>query len=133
MIPKLLTYDYWFKLPPIFFTVGDKILFWGFVVLFALGIVLWILAKYQEHKVNLKLVRKLNSFSFWIGFSGLVWALLRYENTPVFALRMWAGIVLVCGIIWFLFILKYLLMNYFKEKKEYDYLQIKNKYIPGNR
>jgi len=121
---------FWFTQPSSFLSPEDRTLFYLFVGMTVLGIIFRLVAKYSANQINRKIWMKFWHLFFWIGISGLIWFGMRYENTFIFAQRYWAGLDLLIGIIWLLFILKYLIFNYRGQKTEYERELLKNKYLP---
>ncbi len=116
---ELLNYDYYFL--------------WFFLALTIVGLVLKLTLRFMAHEVYRKLWNKIANLGLTMGFSGLVWAGLRYENTPIFADRYWAGLVAVLALIWLIFIVKYLVTSFRVEKREFDKQVLNSKYIPSRK
>lgn len=123
-------WNFWIKQPPTSLDRGDMLLIYIFAGLFLAGIVLWIFARFQKHLVNRKITSRLSHLTLSIGLTGAFWLAFRYENTPVFSLRFWAGLAFLIGIIWLAFILKFVLFDWRSEKREFEKEQIKSKYLP---
>lgn len=131
MLRKFFDYNLWFTQPSIVLSQPDLYLGYFFAACLIISIVLKLSGRLTKNQIKTKLMNKFFYLLLTTGLSGLVWFGFRYENTPIFAMRAWAGGVLLVGLIWFLYILKYLFFHFFAELKEYDHELIKNKYIPG--
>ena len=131
MISKLLDPNFWFSQPSIILTGGDRDFGYIFLASLVVSIILIIAKRFIQHGIMKKLVSKVFYLLLTIGLTGLVWYGIRYENTPIFANRYWAGLVFIFGMIWGLFIVKYLIFNFPKELKQYNYEVLKNKYLSG--
>ncbi|MEO8066042.1 MAG: hypothetical protein ABI643_04340 [Candidatus Doudnabacteria bacterium] len=131
MFSKLLENNFWFSQPSSFLSQLDQYLAYFFVACLALTIAVWAIKRFSVNQVKIKILNKFFYLFLTIGLSGLVWYGFRYENTPIFALRAWAGLVLLIGLIWVLFIVKYLIFGFPAALKEYDREMTKSKYIPG--
>jgi hypothetical protein len=129
----MFDYFFWFVQPSSILSSEDKIFLYIFAALVLVSILFRVAAWLVRNKEDKKLLMKVWHWAFWIGISGLLWFAMRNENTPIFGRRYWAGIVIIAGIIWLLFILKYLIFNYPKLRSEYFKQQVKNKYIPGSK
>lgn len=132
-LKQLLDYYFWFTQPAAVLIKADKFLAEVFAILAILAIVVWLLTFLIKHEIIKNLVKRIMYLSLTIGLSGLFWFLLRYENTPIFASRYWAGLVIVIGLVWSGFILKFVLFNLRQTKAEYDRELLKKKYLPNNR
>ncbi|HEV8601236.1 MAG TPA: hypothetical protein VGQ87_01405 [Patescibacteria group bacterium] len=127
----LKDYYFWFSQPSSILNNYDQLFGYIFLGLAVLGLALWGLAWVVKHPTVKTLLNRLAAWTFSTGISGLVWFAFRYENTPIFGKRFWAGLAFLVGIIWLGFILKYFFFRYFKDKKEYDDFQLKSKYMPS--
>ena len=132
MFKQFLGYYFWFGQPSIILNQSDKLFGYIFAGLTALAIILRILARFSANPINRKLLMKFWHLGLTVGLGGLIWYAFRYENSQVLGMRFWAGTNIVAGIIWLLFILKYLIFNYLGEKKKYEREKLKSKYLPGN-
>ena len=132
MWQKITDLNYWFSQPLVILINGDKLLAGFFLTLTVLGIVLWIVVGFVSHATDQKLIKRFWHLTFTIGLLGLLWAAFRYENVPIFSLRVWALLVALIGGIWLLFIIKYLIFDFRSEKNEFDKQSVKNKYLPGS-
>lgn len=133
MFNQLKDYYFWFVQPPTILTQADKYFGYLFLAGLILAIGLWAWSKFIKHSVNKKLIKKFSSPILNLGISGLVWFGLRFENTPLFGQRYWAGLVMIVSLVWLGFVLKFLVFNYRTEKVEFEKESIKNKYIPGKQ
>ena len=133
MFTRLTDYYFWFTQPSTILEQADKNFLFIFAGLFGLGILLGLISRFAKNPVNKTLLRRLWHMAVWTGSGGLIWFGVRHENTQIFGRRYWAGITLLTGIVWLLFILKYLVFNYRKQKVEYYREQVKNKYLPKAR
>lgn len=128
---KLFDFKLWFTQPSVILSKTDLCLGYFFAACVILAIVLKLCKRFSKNPVKLKLMDKFFSFLLSVGITGLVWFGFRYENTPIFAALSWAGLVMALGLIWFLFIVKYLIFGFTSELREYDRQLQKSKYIPG--
>lgn len=133
MFNTLTDYFFWFAQPSTILDQADKYFLFFFIGLLGLGVVLGLVTRFAKNSVNKALFRRFFHLAVWTAIGGLVWFGIRYENTPIFARRYWAGITLLVGVVWLLFILKYLVFNFRHQKTEYDKEQIKKKYLPKTR
>ena len=124
---------FWFQQPSINLSFWDHLAFYKSVGLVVIGLGLWALRRYTKHPINKKLLAKFSNFAFTVGIFGLSWFGLRYENTPIFAKRMWAGLIAIGALIWLAFILKYWLTSFRREKADYESQVVKEKYMPKKR
>lgn len=130
----LTEYFFWFAQPSTVLNNYDWVFGYIFAGLTALGIIVWLINKFGvRHQITKKLLDRYATAVFWIGLVGLLWFGFRYEAVPIFSKRIFAGIVMALGIIWLGFVKYYMVFRFLKEKREYDYNQLKSKYIPGSK
>jgi hypothetical protein len=130
MFDRLTDYYFWFPQPPTILSQPDMFFGYIFAGIFILAIVVRIVARFMSHDIYRKALLKFWYLGLTVGLSGLIWFGMRYENTQIFGRRYWAGLTLLVGLVWLVPVLKYLIMNFVKEKKEYERELIKNKYLP---
>ena len=133
MWTKLLDSNYWFSQPSVVLTRSDLYLAWFFLACLILAIVLKVTKRLTKNPIKRNLMDRLFNLFLTVSLSGLVWYGFRYENTPIFAMHYWAGLVLLMGLVWFLVIAKYFAFQYFPDLADYDREQMKKKYIPGSK
>jgi hypothetical protein len=124
---------FWFIQPSSVLNNYDYYFFWAFVILFAIGIIFKIALNFSRHGIYVKLINKFSNLGLTLGLSGLAWAGFRYENTPIFSDRYWAGLIFVIAIVWLLFILKYVLTKFGPERREFEKQMVNSKYIPSRK
>lgn len=133
-INTLKDYFFWFAQPQTVLNNYDWLFAYIFAALILLGIILWLAKKlFVRHIVIQKLLQKFVNVGIWMGLVGLIWLGFRYESVPIFAKRIFAGSILLVALVWIGFVKWYFFRHFFKEKKEYDYDQVKNKYMPKTR
>jgi uncharacterized membrane protein (DUF485 family) len=126
----LTEYFFWFAQPSSILNNYDWAAGYFFAGLTVLGVLVWMVSKFfVKHVIIKKLLNRYASAAFWLGLVGLIWFGFRYETVPIFSKRVFAGSILLIGLIWFGWIKSYLFFKFRKEKQEYDYLQVKNRYI----
>lgn len=125
---------FWFSQPSSFLNIFDYITGWISVGLVGLALLLWLANKFfVKHEIVKKLLRKFINLCLTIGLIGLLWFGIRYENSPFLAKRFWIALVILSAVVWLLFIVKYLLANFRKEKAEYDRIKLNEKYMTSAR
>ncbi len=130
MLNQLTDYYFWASAPTLRLTAEDKAFMWVFVAITALSVAAIIFSYINSDKVTDVAIRKFKNLTLAIGLSGLVWFGIRYENTPIFGSRYWAGLILLIGLIWAIWFLKYMVFDFKKTKVEYERELLKKKYLP---
>jgi len=133
MFSQFLHSEFWFIQPSSFLSSPDRLLFYVFVGLSIIGIVAAIIRKFLRNKIEAKLASRFFHLFLTTGLLGIIWFAFRYENTQVLGLRYWAALIILAGLVWLGFILKFLVFNFFQELREYRHEAVKNKYIAGSK
>lgn len=127
---QLNDYYFWFAQPSSILSNADKYLAYLFAGFLVLAIILGLLTRFTKNSVNAKLLKRFFSLSLTTALSGLAWVGLRYENVPLLGRRYWAAITLLIALVWFVWIMKYVIFGYTKDKTEFEKELIKSKYLP---
>ena len=124
---------FWFNQPSSILANYDYYFLWFFIAVLGLGIIFKVVRLFISNIAVKKLFSKYANLGITIGLLGVAWFGLRYENTPIFANRYWAAIIVLILFIWKAFILKYLVLQFAKEKREYEKQQINSRYIAAKK
>lgn len=130
---SLTDYFFWFAQPSSSLNVWDRIFVYLFGLSLVAGLIVWVVNKFSSNKIVKKLFRRIVYLTISLGIAGVIWFGFRYENTPIFAKRFWVLVIIVLFAVWKLWILRYLIFDFSKEKHEFDQEQIKNKYLSENK
>lgn len=128
-----MDYYFWFSNPSTILSFSDYLLAYIFAGSLVLSVALWVIRKLSANPIVKKILNKFFSLFFSTGLTGLIWFAFRYENTQIFGKRLWAGLTLLIGLLWLLWILKYALLKFRTELLEYHQESIRSKYIPKKR
>jgi hypothetical protein len=130
---KFTDYYFWFSQPSSFLSNEDWLFAYISGGLIVFGVIFYILSWLSKNPVDKTVFKKIWRLGITIGLSGLVWFGIRYENTPMFSQHFWMGLNLLVGLVWLVFILKYLFFKYREAKNEYSREMLKSKYLPQKR
>jgi len=133
MLSQFTNKFFWFTQPSSFLNQIDKNFGYFFLGLLLVGIIIRIFVWLSKNQLNRRLLLKFWHLLLTIGILGLLWFGFRYENTPILSIRAWMGSILIIGLIWLVFVLKFLAFDYRKLKSEYEREVLKNKYVPKSR
>lgn len=127
----LTDYYFWFSQPSTILNNYDWVAGYIFAGLVALSLIVWVVRKFfVEHQIVKKLLVKYDTALFWIGLIGLLWFGFRYQAIPIFSKRIFAGSIMLFGLVWLGYVKWYFIRRFFKEKTEFDYNQVKGRYMP---
>lgn len=130
MIEKFTDYYFWFAAPSLNITAEDKFFMWLFAAITLVGIAGIVALYFNLDRIRDQVIRKFKDLMLTVGLFGLVWFGIRYENTPIFGNRYWAALILLIGLVWLGFYLKFALVDYKKIKVEAERETLKKKYLP---
>jgi len=132
-LSKLYDISFWFTQPTVILTRWDYAFGYLFLACIVLSLVLFFWRKAVRNEIKAKVLSRFYHLCLTAGFCGLIWYVFRYENTPIFALRYWVGIIILIAGIWKIFIWKYIIFNFRADLSEYEHEAVKNKYIPRSK
>ena len=124
---------FWLSQPSSYLVNYDNYFKWFFLIVLGFGILFKVVSILNKNEVYRKLFTKFSNIGLTIGLTGLVWFGFRYENTPVFSYRYWAALIVLGLIVWKVFLLKYMIFQFPKEKAKFQKTQINLKYMPGKK
>lgn len=131
---NLLTLHYWFsnRIEP-FLPMFYNIILIGLIIGIVLAIASKIFSKYKtEDKILIKLCNKLFSFFLYMGLIGFIFFFFTSERIPFLGMRFWWLAWLIIGIIWIVFIVKFILRIPKLKNKREEEAKFK-KYLPGKK
>lgn len=111
---------------------SDKVFLMIGALLVVLAIVFKIAAKLAPSEVDSKYRNKLFNLFMYIGFAEVIWFGLRYQNIKFFGSHFVAMLVLLIGLVWFVYLLVKMFKNYGQEKIVWEKEQVRQKYLPNN-
>jgi len=129
-ISSYLTPQFLFQINRLALEKIDK----GFFVLGAVFIIFAIVLKmaslYAPTPVDAKYRQNFFVFFLSIGILLVIWFAARFENVMFFGSHFVAFLIVLVGLIWFVFILTSFIKHYGEEKREWMKEQVKLKYLP---
>lgn len=127
---EIFTYKFLFEVNRIMLEKSDKVFLMIGALLVVLAIVFKIAAKLAPSEVDSKYRNKLFSLFLYIGFAEVIWFGLRYQNIKFFGSHFVAMLVLLIGLVWFVYLLVKMFKNYGQEKIVWEKEQVRQKYLP---
>lgn len=98
-------------------------------VLIAVAIAIRVYMYFEKHIVRHQLLARLWYMCLTIGLLGAVWYGARYQLVGWFGTHLAFILLILMGVVWSGYILKYYLRSYKKERSHWDHRQIKDKYL----
>ena len=126
---KLIQPSFIFNYQPQTFTF-----FWYSVIIFSAmvlsAVTVAIFLKTQGKPYLEKLKSSIFSLLLWTGGFGLALTFFHWQAIPYLSMRFLFEILFLVFIVWLIFILKYLIFNFKKEKQDFNQSQRFEKYMP---
>ncbi len=126
---KLISIPYLFKVDTILLHRSDKLFFGIGIVLIVVGIVCRLTSFYAPHKFSRRFWQRLSNLSLTIGILEVLWFGFRYENIPAISTHFVALLLLLIGVVWLFFIIRYRLRVYPVELGQWEKEKTKQKYL----
>lgn len=125
----LYSYDFLFYINRVRLETADYVFAGIAAGLVGLAIVLRVVSWKNKHVVCKKLLMRWYRMSLTIGLLGIVWCGARYEYIRWFGTHTAFLILLVIGLVWTGYIVRYWLAGYRVEKTAWEKQQLKQKYL----
>ena len=109
--------------------LSDRVYLYVGLALIFLGIACALFAYGKKDRLQRAMLMRFRSWAMTIGLLGAIWAGLRYELVRFFSWHFWILLIYLIGLIWGIYLLKYMLFNYRRAKAEQREEALKNKYI----
>jgi hypothetical protein len=123
------TLRYLFGIPLPGFHWSDNMFLAISAVLFFVGIALVLFKHATRDRLRKHLLARWYTFALTIGILGLVWAWLRSELVQVLSVRFGIVCVMIAAVVWAVYLLKYTLTDYRKQREQVKYEEQKRKYM----
>jgi hypothetical protein len=104
--------DFWFNVDRSGLHRSDYIIFYSGIALAAIGIILLVYKRFVKNEFVKKVVAQFASACFTIGVAEAVWFVFRNEYAKALGTKFTAAVILLIGLIWIYFPIKYLFTGY---------------------
>jgi hypothetical protein len=130
----LLSLSYWFSYYPgalsgLYFWLVLSVASAGVII----GIILFATSSLFKDLSSKRIVKRLGKLSVVSGILGLVSFFFTQTNTPLLGSRFWFLLWLITGIVWLVFILRYVFKIAPREREARERNQVYSKYLPRSR
>ncbi len=106
------TSKFWFAIDRAALHNTDKLILILGAVLFVIGIAVFVYAKVVKNQFLSLVARRVAKIFVTIGLLEVLWFGLRYELVQVFGTHFTAALILIFGLVWLYFPIKYLISHY---------------------
>jgi predicted membrane protein len=108
---------------------SDKGLFVVGGALVIVGIIFRLISWSAKNPFTKALRRRFSTWALTIGLLEALWFGLRYQNTQILGSHLVAFLILLIGLVWFIYILKYALGQYRRNLAQWEKDLLKQKYL----
>lgn len=126
---KLFSTEYLVTIDPSRLHPTDKGLLVLGVALSVIGLVARVAGRWSAHPHGRQQLRRVSAWALTIGLLELLWFGLRYERALYLGSHLAAFLVLLAGLIWLVFLLKYRFGQYRRDVIQWQKDQVKQKYL----
>ena len=126
---NFFSYDFLFTLNTVTVERVDKIFAAVAISFVVVAIAFKLSARVTPNVVKGNLLKRLFKLTGTIGILEALWYGARFENIRFFGTHFTYILILLVGLIWFVFILVYRIRHYPRERMEWERQQIKMKYL----
>lgn len=126
---ELFSRDYLINIDPARLHPTDYGLFYLGAVLTVFGLVVLVASRFAQHQFSRQFRSRLATWALTIGLVELLWFGMRYQNAKVLGSHLAAFLVLVVGLVWLYYILRYRFGTYRSQVGQWEKDQLKQKYL----
>ena len=132
---NLFNFKMWFNTDPGALLPGSiKILLVVFIVFIILMIAAQLISKSKKlSKIKAVIAQKISGALFWITLAFLIFFFFAQQGLPILGMRLWFFLIFIGGIIWFVFIIRYAVIEVPKKEKEKEERDRFQKYLPKKK
>jgi|GEM_PF-2801909 len=129
LVTRFFSYQYLFASPIQSPSRYDRFVLYFAAALVVLAIVFLIVRFSAKNPLQKELLRRWFSLTFYIGLLLAIWYGLRYELVGFLSLHFVAILIVVLGLVWLIYLIRYQCGKYRQARKDYDKEQLKRKYM----
>lgn len=126
---ELITYKFWFGYDRFVMHTSDNLFLLAAIILVVVGITTLVYSKVTKNEFLAKVVGNFSKIFLTIGFVEAFWYLLRYQYVQALSTRFVAMLILVVGLVWLYWPIKYFLTRYKVDMAEAERKASREKYL----
>jgi hypothetical protein len=128
-LKHIFSYDFLIYINRVQLERVDKVFALGSAVIVALALVIRIVISMQRGHIRVQLLQRFWRLFLTMGLLGLVWFGARYELVSGFGSHLAFLLLVVIGLIWLGYIVRYWLTTYKRECVAWEHKQQKDRYL----
>ena len=126
---EFISKSFWFGIDRANLHRGDYFILYAGTALIGLAILLALYKMMAKNEFKKKVVGRIATIFFTIGFLEVIWFGLRYENITALGTKFASALILLAGLWWLYFPLKYFITRYSTDMEEAERKVQREKYI----
>ena len=131
MIKELFTTQFLFSINRIQILPADKFFLFVGIVALVLAVILKLSAIYSPNPIDAKYRAKLFNPVLFLAIAEIIWYGARAQLVRFFGSHFVAILLMLIFLVWLIVVLWKMLMNYRREKTEWEKEQVRMKYLPN--
>lgn len=124
-----ITPQFWFSIDRARIHPSEKAFLYLAIVLIVLGILFLVYAKLSKNQFLMRVSIRFAKIFFTIGIAEAIWFGLRYQYAQVIGTKFVAMLIVLWGLVWLYWPIKYLLKNYKADMAEAQRAASRDKYL----
>ncbi len=124
-----LTNNFWFSVDRAGLHRADYVILYFGIALAGLGILLALYKRFAKNEFLKKIAGRISTIFFTIGLAEVVWFIFRNEYAKALGTKFAAAIVVLIGLVWLYFPIKYLVTRYKTDMAEAQRKVQREKYL----
>lgn len=126
---ELITYKFWFGYDRFVMHTSDNLFLLAGLILVLLGVVTFIYSRITKNEFLALVVTKISKIFFTIGLLEVFWYFLRYQYVQALSTRFVAVLILIVGLVWMYWPVKYFITRYKVDMTEAQRKASREKYL----
>lgn len=126
---ELITYKFWFGYDRFVMHTSDNLFLLAGIILVLLGVVTFIYSRITKNEFLALVVTKISKIFFTIGLLEVFWCFLRYQYVQALSTRFVAVLILIVGLVWMYWPVKYFITRYKVDMTEAQRKANREKYL----
>jgi hypothetical protein len=130
---EFITPSFWFQMNYLEMHQSDRLFGVAGLALIVLAIIAYIYARFVNNVFLTKVAKRIAKIFLTIGIFEVIWLGLRYEYVQALGTHIVALLILIVGLIWLYYPIKYLITHYKIDMAEAQRAASREKYLKPNK
>lgn len=126
---EFATTEFWFAIDRAMLHQSDRIFLLIAIVLFVLGLIMFTYTRFSKNQFLARVASRVSKIFITIAILEGIWFVLRYQLVQVFGTKAAAVLILLAGLVWLYWPIKYLITHYKVDMGEAQRAASREKYL----